>query len=367
MFGVGAPPTRAKELPVKWRARLADCAIALAFHPGQPELLAAAEAAGPVHQFLGPQGQRGEQLRGHASGTMAISWHPREMQLASAGQDGLVRLWNGQRGDCLWEHQAGKSAAKRSAAPWAEHVAFSPSGLYLAAGCGKRLSVLTANGQLVMESDEHQSTIAHLQWRPGTAKFQKEVLATCAYGGLSFWAPADNAPALTKFPYKGSMLHVEWSPDGKYIGTGNQDATIQFWMMPKGLSGDIKDLVMWGYRSKIVDMAWSPDSRFLATGGSATVIVWDCSGAGPAGRKPLLLDFHGQLLTELAWQPNGALLASGCQEGLVALWRPGKQEQPVATQHFEAPITQLRWSADGRHLAVGTEAGVVAVAATHEL
>jgi WD40 repeat protein len=193
------------------------------------------------------------------------------------------------------------------------------------------------------------STIASIGWKPG----KSDILATCGYNGLSFWSQEKSDPLQT-FPWKGSMLTLAWSPDGKFIATGNQDSTIQFWNIATG-----KELRMWGYPSKITALSWDCRSRYLASGGSATPVVWDCSGKGPANTKPITLDFHSTLLTQLAFQPEGSILASGCQEGLVATWRPGKSELPLATAHLGHGITRFAWSASNNRLAVGTASGEV--------
>ena len=152
------------------------------------------------------------------------------------------------------------------------------------------------------------------------------------------------------------MLALVWSPDGKYISTGNQDSTIQFWIVESG-----KELHMSGYNAKIRELAWDCRSRFLASGGSATVVVWDCSGKGPSGTKPYLLDYHSTLLTQLRFQSQGTLLASACQEGLVAIWRPGKDPRPLATAHAGSKVTQLAWAPTNKRLAVASAAGRVSV------
>ena len=58
------------------------------------------------------------------------------------------------------------------------------------------------------------------------------------------------------------------------------------------------------------------------------------------------------------------MLASGGEDGLVALWQPGKQEGAAALAKHADPISQLLWSADDQRLAVGTAAGRVLIYTT---
>jgi WD40 repeat protein len=339
------------DFELNWRASLGGHVIALSWSP-TGEFLAAASADGPVALLSAETGAKLRLYPGHAGGTSAIHWRPGQSSsgplLASAGCDGLVHLWSADSSTALHSLAAG--------AEWVECLAWSNRGEYLSCAAGKRLRLWSFDAaaqtaSLLPEYPAQPATIADLAWKPGA----QVLLASCGYNGLVFWSPAATE-CVRKFDWKGSMLKLAWSPNGRYIATGNQDSTIQFWNVDTG-----KELQMWGYRSKIRELSWDAASRFLASGGSATGVVWDCSGKGPAGTKPILLDFHSQLLSQLAFQREGSLLASGCREGLVALWRPGKKDSPLATAHLGSAITQVQWSPCQRRLAVGAADGEIQV------
>lgn len=193
--------------------------------------------------------------------------------------------------------------------------------------------------------------MADVRWRPGTSRS----LVSAAYGGLTLWRP-DGPRAVRRFGWKGSTLVVAWSPDGRFIATGDQDSTVHFWIAQSG-----KDLQMYGYPTKVRELAWSADSRFLATGGGPDVTVWDCSGKGPTGTSPTQLSAHEELVSALAYQKDGPLLASAGQDGLVALWEPGRRKSAVALENSGSAVTHLAWSPDDGRLAAGCEDGGVAV------
>ena len=132
---------------------------------------------------------------------------------------------------------------------------------------------------------------------------------------LAIWKYDEPEP-LSAFKWKGSMLSLAWSPDGRYIATGDQDSTFHFWIVKTG-----EDLMMYGYPTKVRDMSWDSVGRYRATGGGPQVTVWDCSGKGPEGRKPLSLDRRRSLITALAFRPSGPVLAVGGQTGQCASGR----------------------------------------------
>ena len=138
------------------------------------------------------------------------------------------------------------------------------------------------------------------------------------------------------------------------MATGNQDASVHFWYRKTG-----KDLEMSGYPTKVRELSWDAGSRYLATGGSAHVIIWDCSGKGPAGSRPITLKAHDTLLSALEYQHKGTLLASGCHDGQVCVWNPPKRCTPLWTSQSDGAVTQVRWSPEDRALAVGSANGLV--------
>jgi WD40 repeat protein len=333
------------EMETIWRGKIPGHVISLVWSPGGTNIAAAA-VDGPIVILDSDTGKHRLQLNGHEGGTSQIAWHPNQPILASAGCDGQIRIWQASSPSQLASVEAGSA--------WVETLAWSNRGDYLATAAGKFLRIWDfRQGRPSKERmrcfPPQVSTIASIGWKPGSA----DVLASCGYNGLSFWSP-EAADPVRSFPWKGSMLTLAWSPDAKFIATGNQDSTIQFWNIATG-----KELQMWGYPSKITTLSWDCRSRYLASGGAATAVVWDCSGKGPANTKPINLDFHSALLSQLAFQPEGSILASGCKEGLVATWRPGKSEVPLATAQLGHGITSFAWSSSNNRLAVGTAAGEV--------
>lgn len=347
--GRAVPPPTTVALERRWRAVLDGHIISLRCSPDGARL-AAAIADGPI-SILSADGKRLHELPGHALGTTALDWHPDGRLLASAGQDGHVRLWDTQTG--------AQAQALRHATSWVERVAYHPSGRYLAAAAGKELRIWDTIGNLVCAHRDHASTIADIAWKPGA-----EQIAAVAYGGTTLWA-LDQPEPLRRYGWKGSSLVLAWSPDAALFATGDQDQTVHFWYADSG-----KDLQMWGYETKMRELAWDPSSRYLATGGGRDAVVWDtrASKKGPEGSKPVMLGLHEAYLSVLAYQraetkDAPALLASAGQDGLVALWRPTRGQKPLAQHGFNTPISQLVWSPDDRSLAVGGEDGTVALLA----
>lgn len=326
-----------------WKTDVGDYVNALAWAP-DGKSLAAASAGGPIPIYESASGKKAHELAGHTLGTAALSWSQTGQYLASGGQDGKVRVWTVGGG------VADASGSFDGGAAWVERVAWCPTADVLASAAGKKLRLWDPAGTLLREYPAHPSTIADIQWKPG-----ETLLASAAYGQLALWR-VDQAEPVRQFNWKGSMLALAWSPDGRYVATGDQDCTVHFWIVKTG-----EDLQMSGYPTKVRELSWDPTSRFLATGGGAVPCVWDCAGKGPAGTAPLQFEAHTDRLSALAFQHKGPVLASAGLDGLVAAWEPGKQQNALALVKLDAPVSQIAWSPNDRYLAVGTETGLLAV------
>ncbi len=331
-------------LKALWRTDIDDHPIGLAWSP-DGKILAAAGVSGPITLFDGADGAVQHKLPGHALDTMAISWRKDSRLLASVGQDGKVRLWDAETGKQRAEMEGGAS--------WVERVAFSPRDDMLVSAAGRKLRLWNSSGDLIREYPDANSTITDIKWRRDGRQF-----AISAYNGVLLYDPTE-AEALRRFEWQGSTLTLEWSPDGKYIATGDQDSTVHFWITETG-----RDLQMWGYETKVLELAWSFNSRYLATGGGSQVVIWDCSGVGPEKTRPIMLEGHQHLIKHLKFQRRGMFLASGGNDGMLAIWKVRKTKSTrLADAVFKAPIAGLAWSPDDRCIAVSDESGTLSIAA----
>jgi WD40 repeat protein len=65
-------------------------------------------------------------------------------------------------------------------------------------------------------------------------------------------------------------------------------------------------------------LAWSPDGRTLATGGEdGAVALWSM----PSGRRRAVLRGHTGAIQSLAWRPDGKILATASVDGSLRLWQ----------------------------------------------
>ena len=322
-----------------------DFISALAWTP-DGSTLAAATMSGPVVLIEPVKRSIRHEIQAHGMGTLDAAFSPDGKLLATAGQDGTAKLWDSASGKLVAKLQAGEKPSV-----WVEKLAWSKSGL-LATGAGKLIKIWNADGTLKQTFDALNATVGDLGWHP-----REDTLAVARYGGVRIQKPDQTAPVFD-WEFKGSLLTLRWSPDAKTIACGCQDGTVHVWN-----SADGKDLQMAGYSQKVRELSWDNKSRYLATGGNPVPILWDFSGKGPAGSKPIVLGEHTAMLTDLAFHPDGAGLAAGDEKGLI-LFHQVKLKKASAIAAHESPVSKVSWSPDGKTLVSGHANGDVVFWAT---
>lgn len=362
------------ELTKHWAAQLDDYTIDLAWAPDGTQL-AAASAAGAISVFSTADAATRHVLPGHENGTNTLAWQPAAgladpadsspaSVLASGGQDGAVKLWDARAG----QHVA--TTALGSA--WVEHLAWQigprsevgdrkpdpavatpaadlrPPALLFAAA-GRTLAAIRPDATLAHTFQPAPKTISALAAHP-----RGGAIALAYFGGVVIW-DTDDFVVQKQMPYGNGIHALAWSPDGKWLVSGNQDPSVHLWIPEQDV-----ELHMSGYEAKVKFLSFDHTSRWLATSGGRDACVWDCSGAGPEGREPTMLP-HDAPVCAVKFQNAHGLLATGAQDGMVRIWSPERAKPLRATVKMPAAAAKLAWSSDDRCLAIGSEQGVVYV------
>jgi WD40 repeat protein len=264
--------------------------------------------------------------------------------------DGRRILTGGDDGRVV-ETNADGEAKEIAADPkkrWVDQLALASDGS-LAYSAGKTAFVQPKKGDL--RSMEAPSTVAGLAFAPKGFR-----LAVAHYNGVSLWFPNSQAAA-EKMEWKGSHLAVGFSPDGRFIVTAMQEATLHGWRVADG-----KHMRMSGYSARVRSFGWSGDGAYLATSGSEQLILWPFEGKdGPMGQQPKMLAPMQARVSMVACHPKQPVVATGYADGMVLLVRAQDGAEVVARRPGGAPVTALAWDHASERLGFGTEDGEAGV------
>jgi G3E family GTPase len=274
-----------------------------------------------------------------------LAWHPTSPRLASAGDDGAVRLVTLGSDEIATIVPPGNRPI--------DVISWNHAGDMLAVARGHTLTMFGPEGKRLARLPAVASTIMGLGWSP-----DGRTLACACYGGVHLFDPKAGQRT-RQLEGKGSMLSLAWSPNGAVIASGCQDNNVHFWRLTDGA-----DTVIPGCPLKPRALSWSDEAELLAAADGPDATVWSFASPTPDLAVPIRLAGPPSMITALAFAPGTALLATAYRDGLICLWLPREYDQPIAQLQLGGEIENLAWARAprGRELLLAATGGGGAVA-----
>jgi WD40 repeat protein len=301
----------------------------LTFSPDGTRLASAGED-GHVKVWDAAAGHELLTLRGHAGLVRKVVFRPDGQRLASAGADRTVRVWDAASGQellTLRGHTGGL---------WC--VAYSPDGRRLASVGDDRLVKVwdEATGQELLSFPGHPAAIGGVCFSPDGRQ-----LATSADDTrIKLWDAATGDEIRTLSGHSSHVWCVTFSPDGKRLASACLDGTAKLWDVATGQETH----TLREHHNRVHSVAFSPDGQSLATAGAdRTVRVWDAD----SGEERFTLRGHTESVWPVAFSPDGKRLASAGADHAIKVW--DVSQRPEARKL--AGATAVAFSPDGRRLA----------------
>jgi WD40 repeat protein/tRNA A-37 threonylcarbamoyl transferase component Bud32 len=300
----------------------------------------------------------------HRGQVNRVAFQPKGRILASAGGDGVIRLWDPATGQLL-------RALLGHNSPIAA-LAWSPDGRLLASAGTVVIPSLDRNmpikivnaiypgeksdptvrlwdvdsGRLVHVLTDHEDTVRALAWSPDS-----KTLASAGHDRIIRLWDAGTGKKVRSIPRRDYWFHaLAWSPDGKMLASDNK-ANIDIYEADTGRP--VRTLT--GHGSWILTLAWSPDGKMLASGcADRTVRLWDVR----AQKCLHVLSGPEAIVRSLAWHPRDPLLAVVCDEKKpICVWNSTTGERVASWTAGD--VTSLDWEPAGQLIATGNWNGSV--------
>ena len=264
----------------------------------------------------------------------SVALSPTGEQMATAGDDHLVRIWDFKEGKVL------RSLVGHG--DWVRAVAFGQKGKLLAtAGDDRRIRIW----DLEKETAKYSIPVSHTVIQTLAFSPNGQLLAAGGFGNEIVLIRMTDGQIDRKLTAPGpDAIALAFSPDGSQLAAAGRNGTIRIWT-DKQHTGDLV-----GHKRRVRALAYSPNGKQLASAGDEREIwIWDMASAKPVAKlpkqtaKPLVLRFC-----------TGDYLASGGSDNMIRIWNLREGCEVFALKGHTGSVTTLVWNPETQTLVSGS-------------
>ncbi len=286
----------------------------------------------------------------HQQTVRSITWSPDGKMLASGANDAQLLVWDTNGSVKVQKPQTGAVRA----------VAWSQDGQQLAVGSANNVMFLQplTGALLAQPAQRHTAAITTLAWSP------RQPLQLVS-GGLDkqavVWNTTTYTPQTIFNGHTTAIESVSWASDGQTVGSSSHGGVVRLWNAGNGQQGHgfFMDAQL-----PMRAVSFASSGGQLAVGGDDGIVrLWNglvcqLQAQVPFGTQcvdaPQRLHAHTDRVRALAWSPDSRFLATGGDDGMLAIWYPGQQQTPLLKVKHNEPVLALAWSSSGKQVATAS-------------
>ena len=285
----------------------------------------------------------------HQRTVRSVTWSPGGNMLASGANDAQLLTWD----------LSGTVHVRLPQANAVRAVAWSPDGRELAAAVANLVMFFNplTGVALFQPAQAHTDQVTALAWSP---RQPLQVVSTGLDKRAIVWNATTYMPQTVFTQHTTAVESASWAADGRTVATSSHGGAVRVWHAGNGQQthGAFIDAQL---PMRALSFA---SSGLLAVGGDDGIVrLWNglvCQqqGQGSFGNQcmdmPQRLEAHKGVVRALAWSPDARLLATGGDDGMLAIWYPAQAQTPLLRVHQDAPVLALAWSSSGKQVATAS-------------
>lgn len=275
---------------------------------------------------------------GHDGPVTGVACSPKGNRLATAGSDGVVRLW---------DIASGKQVQTlRGYDGWVHNVAFNADGTLLASASYDAAVIVweLETGQPRLTFRGHRRPVTGVAFSP-TGPW---IASASNDGTVILWDGRNGAEVRTLLKRKVGLpldvvAAVAFSPDGTRLAATDTGA-LRVWNVEDG-----KELLV--LRGIAGCVAFSPDGqRVAASGGQSAVRVWDTAN----GQEVLCLSGHSEPVHSVAFSPDGKRIATASSDRTIKVYSADDGRERLTLRGHADAVWSVAFTPDSRQIVSGS-------------
>lgn len=300
--------------------------------------LATAGQDGVTRIWDSVSGQQMLALAASASTVIGVAGSPDGSQIATSSYDGSVRLWDAAPGHELLTIPAHDGIV------W-QVVAF-PDGRLASAGVDGAVKIWESDTGLLLQTlsrgDEAAVGLTGLALSPDGSR----LAAGGMDGAITIWDNDTGNIVQTLIGHANFVTGLAFSPDGARLASASWDGSAKVWDLVGGaaittFNGHPRPVM-------VTNVVFSGDGRSVFTGGDDDFVrQWDAA----TGQEIHAFSGNGKDIYGLALSPDGNTLAMGDQDGAITLWEVASGQKLRAFGSHAGLALRLAFDQDGKRLA----------------
>ena len=278
-------------------------------------------------------------LDGKAGPIWSVAFTPDGKTVATAIDDGTIKLWDAETGGVRGVLEGHKAAVIA--------LAISSDGKLLATGSEDGTAKLwdLDTGKEV-RTIPHAHSVRALAFSPDGTR-----LVTGSHdGGVRIFGTANGEQVVTTKGHDVTVKSVAWSPDGKTIASGSNDKTVKLWDAKTGLAR----YTLQDHMGGVYAVAFTPNSEQVVSGGwDKTIRVWDVA----TGKLISQMKGHTQDIWTINVCPFGDHVVSGSEDHTVKVWELSTGKLVKSCRGHDGTVYSVAFSKNAKLAASGSRDG----------
>jgi WD40 repeat protein len=289
--------------------------------------------------------------QGHTDGVNALAWSPDGRRIATASDDFTMQVWDALTGRERVVYQQ-KNVVRG--------VAWSPDNSRIVAGCAdgtvqilnattKKPPIYIYKGHIITYHGSAQGHpwVNRVSWSPdgkyiasGDQTSDPNRTAT-----IHIWEVATGKTLFVYQGHRNGIYAVAWSSNGQLIASSGYDGTLQIWEAANGTS-----LATHSGFAFLFGLSWSPDGKYVAVGSQNKLVLVVESRSGDVFTS---YRGHSDWVKDVAWSPHGKFVVSGSDDGTSRLWETKTGTNIYTYKGNNGHINAVGWSPNSQFIASG--------------